>query len=188
MRPRLIIIGLSAAALVGLWLVFLYLPTIRDQSRLQSQVLAAQTQLDDFKTTLAQLPLFIRTRADIRKRLQLANSNLYAKEDLIELFNELETTARMGGLRVIEITPPVSELLELNSLAPIAGEPQFLSLNIVMRGDYIAFGQYVEQLERADYFQSVQSCVIIGREANNGQVTFSLGFKALLGMTTEGAS
>jgi hypothetical protein len=89
---------------------------------------------------------------------------------------------------LIEITPPVSELLELNSLVPTAGEPQFLSLNIVMRGDYVAFGRYVELLERADYFQSVQSCVIIGREANNGQVTFSLGFKALLGMTMEGAS
>ena len=188
MRSRLAIICISAALLVGLWLVFLYLPETSKQAKLQTQLFAAKTQLDDYKATLAQLPHFIQTRADLQKRLQSANSNLYAKEDLVKLFNELETTARTHGLRVAEITPPVSELLELNRLVPTEGEPQFLTLNVVLRGNYIDFGHYVEQLERAPYFRSIQNCVITGREENDGQMTYSLGFKALLGMTMEGAS
>lgn len=188
MTPKLIvIIAVSLLLTVG-WLFFLFFPTSAKQANLQAEVTAAQTQLQDYEATLAQLPVYIQTRADLQKRLQKANSNLYARKDLELLFNELERTAKAHSLRMVEITPPVSELLALNRTVPSDGEPQFLTLNIVLRGNYLDFGQYVEQLERAPYFRSVQGCVISKLQDGSDQVTYSLGFKALLGMTMEEVS
>ena len=188
MRSRLTMIGLGAVLLFGLWLVLLYLPTTARQTRVQSQVLAAQTQLDDYKATLAQLPTMIQARAAIQTQLSASNSSLYAKEDLVKLFDELRGKAGLHGLKVVEISPPVSELLALNQIIPEEGEPQFLNLTVVLRGGYINFGHFVQQLEQTTYFRDVRSCVISGRETNDGLVTYSLGFKALLGMTMGRAS
>ncbi|MCM2271537.1 MAG: hypothetical protein NDJ18_03155 [candidate division Zixibacteria bacterium] len=188
MRSRLTMIGVGTALLLGLWLVLLYLPTRARQTKVQSQVLAAKTQLDDYKATLAQLPTMIQARAAIQAKLRSSNSSLYAKKDLVKLFDDLKGKAGLHGLKVVEITPPVTELLSLNQLLPEAGEPQFLNLTVVLRGDYINFGHFVQQLEQTIYFRDVRSCVISGRENNDGQATYSLGFKALLGMTMGGAS
>lgn len=170
------------------WLLFLYLPVGREQARLTNEINSAETQLRQYESTLAQLPAFLAAKADLKSKLALANSNLYAKEDLVKLFDELKHQAEVRSLRVVEITPPVEELLELNKTLPTEGKPLVLNLNLVIRGNYIDFGRFVQSLEEAPYFRSVRGCVISHLEDGSGQVIYSLGFEALLGMTNGDAS
>lgn len=188
MTRRLTITIVVSLAITVAWIFLLFIPENSKQAKLRAEVESAQAQFREYQTTIAQLPVYIESRAELQKKLQLANSNLYAKEDLVLLFDELERSAKDNGLRLVDITPPVNELLELNRALPSEGEPQILTLTVVLKGNFIDFGRYVETLERAPYFRSVQSCVV-ARDIDSGeQVTYSLGFKALLGMTVEEVS
>lgn len=188
MTRRTSIMIAVAVLLVAGWFVFLYLPASGKQAKVRAELKSAEAQLRDYESTLAQVPVYIAARSEVRKKLQLVNSSLFAKEDLVELFNELERKAGAFSLRTIEITPPVEELLKLNRAVPGNGEPQILSLNIVLRGNYIDFGRFVESLEATPYFRTAQSCVITRLQDGSDHVTYSLGFTALLGMTMEEVS
>lgn len=186
-RKTSILVAVAVLLTAG-WFVFLYLPASGRQAKAHAELKSAEAQLRDYESTLAQVPVFIAARSELRKKLQIVNSSLYAKEDLVDLFNELERKAGGFSLRTVEITPPVEELLQLNRSVPSEGEPQILSLNIVMKGNYIDFGRFVEALENAPYFRTTQSCIITRLQDGSDQVTYSLGFKALLGVTMEGVS
>lgn len=186
-RKTSILIAVAIVLVAG-WFVFLYLPASGKQAKARAELKSAEAQLRDYESTLAQVPVFIAARSELSRKLQAVNSSLYAKEDLVELFDELERKAGAFSLRTVEITPPVEELLQLNRMVPSEGEPQVLSLNIVLRGNYIDFGRFVEALETAPYFRATQSCIITRLQDGSDQVAYSLGFKALLGMTTEGVS
>lgn len=186
-RRTTILIGAALLFCIA-WLLFLYLPAGREQARLTNEITVADTQLRQYESTLAQLPAFLAAKADLKTKLAMANSQLYAKEDLVKLFDELKRQAEDHSLRVVEITPPVAELLELNKTLPAEGKPMVLSLNLVIRGNYVDFGRFVQSLEQAPYFRSVRGCVISHLEDGTGQVIYSLGFQALLGMTMGGVS
>lgn len=188
MTRRTSILIAVAVLLIAGWFAFLYLPASGKQAKVRTELRSAEAQLRDYESTLAQVPVFMAARSELRKKLQSVNSSLYAKEDLVELFDELERKAGAFSLRTVEITPPVEELLQLNNSVPSDGEPQVLSLNIVLKGNYIDFGRFVEALENAPYFRTTQSCIITRFQDGSDQVAYSLGFKALLGMTMEGVS
>lgn len=181
---RMIFFGLTIA-LAAAWLVFLYLPTLKDQQQLLSKIIEQRSQLDDFNLTMAQLPGFIETNERLKVRLQEASSHLYAKDDLLTLFHEIELTANRAGLDLLEITPPINELLELNRTTPGTAEPQFLNITLTFSGGFLAFGRFVEEVERQTYFRSVTSCASRAATDGSGQTTHSLGFKALLGSAAE---
>ena len=84
-------------------------------------------------------------------------------------------------VQVVEITPPVEELLELNRVLPDSTKPQFLTIGVRLSGDFIKFGQYVREIEEAPYFRGLQRCTIIGNREKNENQQLYVSFKALLG-------
>ncbi len=170
--------GMSIVVVV-LWLMFLYVPEKNRQRLTAAQIAEAQAQLTDFQNTTNQLPLLLKAREQLDTTLQELNSKLYAKRDLIRLFDQLKTDAAFHNLRLQEISPSVAELLNANNAARGDSVPQFLNITLRMSGDYLSFGHYIEWLEHAGYFHGFNRCHAAAGD-KNAPAVFVVGVSALL--------
>ena len=102
------------------------------------------------------------------------------------MLDKLDQEARANNLEILDITPPVSELLELNRITR-PDEPLFLNITLTIAGNYVGFGKYMNNLEKAPFFRGVNSCHISGLPEEDPQLSLVVGFKTLLGRTRETA-
>ena len=171
-------IGLTVCLL---WFFFVYVPFHKEYRATNGQITNAESQLNDFQRTISELPRFIERQKNLLSLKNDLNSRLYTKKDVLKLFDRLQEEASAKHLSLNEITPPVEELLYLNSLIPDSGQPQFLNIGLKLEGDYVNFGKFVEVIEQADYFRGINLCKMYGHTDDNSKITLHLGFKALLG-------
>lgn len=174
-----IVYVVATAVVVVVWLAAVMYPIERDRAEFLHRSGTAERQLIDFQTTVQQLPVFIESQRRMEALKNALHSRLYSKEEILELFDRIRVSANEHGLKVVEISPPVEELLALNRQAPQDGRPQFLNLQLTLAGDYIAFGKFVASIEDAPYFRGINGCMINYFEDKDG-ITANLGFRALL--------
>ena len=183
MRSRLVAYLGTGVAILCLWQFLVHEYLSRDHTLVLQQTVEAEEQLADFRMTVAQLPDFLARSHSLEASKLYLQSSLYAKGDILRLLGKIDDQARARGMKIKEITPPVSELLELNSAAGSPTEPQFLNITLRLEGDYVGFGKFVTDLEQAPYFRGINTCQINGSPAQNMKIDFSVGFRALLGST-----
>ena len=174
----------TTAVLAVVWLAVVMYPIERDRAEFLRRSETAERQLIDFQTTVQQLPVFIESQRRMEALKNALHSRLYSKEDVLELFDRIQSSASEHGLKVVEISPPVEELLALNRQAPQDGRPQFLNLQLTLAGDYVAFGRFVASIEDAPYFRGINGCMINHFEDVDG-ITANFGFRALLSRSGE---
>ena len=185
MKQRIIVFVAAALGFVALWVFLLQQPAARRQAQLDADLAATQATLADYRTTVADLPAILAQQNRLKSsRAELA-SKLFAKQDILELFRELDNDVRSHDLRITEISPPVHELLELNRKLQIPDEPLFLNIRLTIRGGYVEFGKYVQGLEQAPYFRGVNRCTITNSSVPGDPTIFTIDFRALLGSTAE---
>ncbi len=185
MIKRLMIYSSLALALSAGWLFLLHHPVIERQRMIAEQTARAQAQLTDYAYTIAQLPSFLQTSQALAIQRDELNSSLYAKDDILELLGRISDDAATHNLAILEITPPVADLIQINKLSDLSNEPQYLDLTIDIRGQYADFGRFVSFLEKEPYFRSINHCSIRGGQTIQQELDFSIGFKALLGTSQE---
>lgn len=176
--PAYVVAGL---AMVGLWFFGIFVPYYKSMLDIELRTNEAERQLADFKQTMRSLPGYVEKQQCIEARKTSLNSKLYSKGDVLKLFDRLKRDAMKKDLVVTDITPPLDELLRLNSVIPDSGEPQFLNIELSIEGGYIGFGRFVGAMERANYFRGVNHCLVAGGRDGSHPSRFRLGFKALLG-------
>lgn len=187
MNRRLLTFFGLALAIVVLWFFLLEQPAARKQRLIESELKALEAKLADYRTTVADLPSALQQQHRLQSsRAELA-SKLYAKEDILELFRQLDTDVRSHDLRITEISPPIHELLALNDKLQKPDEPLFLNIRLTIRGGFLDFGRFVVGLEKAPYFRGVNRCAVTGSAVPGDPTIFMIDFKALLG-STEAAS
>ena len=106
----------TSIALSALFCFFSIRPYMENSKNVDRGILEAQTQLDDFERMLQELPAWLQARKELDLRREELNSRLYAKQGILELFETLSKNAARNQLAVTEITPPISELLQLNNV------------------------------------------------------------------------
>lgn len=168
------------AGVVCLWFFIGYAPMTVESRQIKIRIEQAHVQLIDFQTTMDELPNYLKTSRDLEEFRSRLSSSLYAKTDILALLDLLKKEAKSKRLTIIEITPPISELLALNRATLTNDQPQFLNLSLKIKGDYVQFGRYVELLEDAPYFRGVNFCFVSGSTDPTVGVTYTLGFRALL--------
>jgi|GEM_PF-882278 len=173
--PALMIIGYFVA----------YAPAARRLESVRYEVTDAQRKLDDYRLTMAELPAFLEADRNLESMRRQLNSSLFAKGDILELFRQLTREAENHSLQLVQITPPIDELLELNRQASPGNIPLYLSVTLDFKGQYADFGRYVSRLEAMPYFRSVKACYLRGRQTVQPVIDMSLSFKALIGTTEE---
>ena len=179
------IYSISSITILALWFFLLCSPFIKEEKQLKSQISDGNAQLTDFEETITLLPKFISERKQLRQRKEFLNSMLYTKEEVISLFKRLKQDASSQHLIVTEITPPIEELLQLNSIIPDSTVPQFLNIGVSVSGSYIEFAKFIKQIEKEPYFRGINQCRISGSKDFNQELKLHIGFKALLGRLGE---
>jgi len=185
MKRRFTAYAAAALVLILVWLLLVYSPTAQRKQALDLQIIAAEQQLVDFNRTMEELPKYLQTSNNLQRFKDELNSSLYAKGDILELLEQITRDAVDNGLTVVEISPPVTELLQLNRTTDLEGEPQFLNITLNLSGQYLDFGRYVTQLETTPYFRRINSCTARSARQLEPQVSFTVSFKALLGAARE---
>jgi Tfp pilus assembly protein PilO len=173
------LIGSIVAAV--LWYLFAYQPAAQQIDRHESRIAEAEAQLADFEQTILDLPQYLDTKNRLERFRQSLNSRLYAKGDILKLFRKLNLEAEQRSLDVIEITPPLLDLLELNAGNPGLPDPEFINITLDLEGGYVDFGRFVRFIEQADFCHGLNVCEIATADESAGRARLRLGFKALLG-------
>lgn len=168
-------------ALLAIWFFALYTPYEQKKIATTLKITECNQQLNDFSRTLTMFPAILDQKKTLDEKKQFVNSKLYTKEQVLNLFERLKHQANSQNLAVMEITPPINELLELNNSLPDSTSPQFLNIGLSLEGDYIEFGRFISALERENYFRGVNRCIISRTDENRNITNFFIGFKALLG-------
>lgn len=176
---------LGCLVIAAVWFFFAYRPTASVQHELDSRLAQIQGEMADFQSTVAAFPQELKAQLELEKFRQKLNSALIAKQDILELFRELDRQAGKRNLVVKEITPPLEELLILNSVASTPGQPEFINITLRMEGSFQDFGEYLAYIENAGFFRGINQCdVTIGSPDQRG-LDLLVEFKALLGSFTE---
>lgn len=172
-------------AFVLVWYFLFIAPMSKEKAELNSRLESAQSQLADFSATLAELENFLKLQEQLKNERVSLDSRLYAKEDIIRLFDQLKDQANQRNLAITEITPPVEELIRLNETVPDSTKPQFLTIGLRIEGAYTEFGRFVGDIEKAAYFRGINRCQISSGRKDFEKVAYSVTFKALLGRSGE---
>lgn len=183
MKRRVGIYGGTVLALVVLWGYMVYVPYQAKARLAETQGAETQRQLREVEQFTLQLPVFLQDQQELdRQRIDL-ESKLYAKADVLMLLADLRLQASEFGVRVEEMSPPIEELLVLNETVARNDSPQFLNVEIILSGDYVALGRFVQRLEQSEYTRGINRCVITGARDGTEPLQMQLGFRALLGST-----
>jgi hypothetical protein len=185
LKKQALIYLLVATAVCCIWFFVAYVPFHKGYGKTMSEISSAEHQLEDFQKTIAELPGFIERQKNLRLLRDDFNSRLYSKNDVLKLFATLRKEASQKNVSLVEITPPVEELLYLNSIIPDSSRPQFLNISLNLEGDYINFGKFIDVVEHADYFRGINLCKMYGHADDKSKITMQFGFKALLGSLKE---
>jgi Tfp pilus assembly protein PilO len=182
-----LIVALGIGLIAGFYMVALK-PYLAQKTELWQQLSQSKAELADFNQTLSQMPSVVETRKQLQRQLDELNSHLYAKAELVSLFDELKGRARASHLELLEISPPVAELLALNRQAVDSVSPQFLNLSVGLKGEYLEFGQFMTDLENAPYFRGVTACYLSDPVGSPRELQIVVEFRAMLGLTQEASS
>ena len=183
-RQQIFYYILGTLALITVLYLGAYRPTLQHIEATNDSMLATQAEVAEYNRIVMELPAILEEERVLQAERQTLNSSLYAKGDILALFERLSRDAATFDLKLVQITPPISELLELNRQATVESSPLFLDITLDFEGQYVNFGKFVSDLETKPYFLAVKSCRMSGRPASPF-IDLSLSFKALLG-TTEG--
>jgi len=167
--------------MLALWYLLLFIPLNKERAAMQLRTEQARQNLVEYQRIMVQLPMYIETYRNLERARVDLNDGLYARDQILELFELLSEQARQRKLKVVEISPPVEELLLLNSILPGSGQPPFLNLTVKLEGGYVGFGKYVQQVETAEFFRGINRCLITTAVDESAPTSYTIGFQALLG-------
>lgn len=179
-RSLCIYSGIGVAMLVG-WYLLLFIPLNKERATVQLRAEQAREQLVEYQRIMVQLPMYLETYRDLTKARVDLNDGLYARDQILELFDLLTEQAERRKLKIVEITPSVEELLLLNSILPGSDQPPFLNLTVKLEGGYVAFGKFVQSIESAEFFRGVNRCLMTTAIDETGPTIYTIGFQVLLG-------
>jgi len=168
----------------AVWFALLLQPNLNEQTALKMEGDSIRSRLDQFRATMAELPGYVQTQQELASAKRKLNARLYAKDDILDLLKLLQREAEEAGLVLIDITPPVEELLELGK-ASRQNLPDFLNLRLQLSGNYIDFGRYVGLLEGSPFFRGANYCRVVASSEAETPTHYVFAFKALLGSIEE---
>ena len=181
MKSRLIGYTFFAVAMLILWTFLLFVPQHTLYLETSLKIIQAEHNLADFEKTVLLLPSYIKTHEYLTKKIESLNSSLYTKENILNLFEQFYSIAGKNKMKIVEITPPVEELLRINRINPDSAKLMILNVSIKAIGSYRNFGNFVSSMEEALFFRGSNYCSIISTLNRKSPVLYDFGFRSLLG-------
>ncbi|MEE8577218.1 MAG: hypothetical protein V3T31_08175 [candidate division Zixibacteria bacterium] len=185
MKRWLIITYGCTLAVLLIWFFAANRPLAVRQTAIDSEITATGDRLATYSRIVDDLPAIVEQKQRLDSSRQYLESTLFSKEDILLLIHQIDKQVRSHDLSIVDITPPVEELLLLNEAHTDPSKPLYLNLTLTLDGTFLDFGQYIQTLERADYFQSISRCGAASKDAYNDKVAYTVSFRAMLGSVEE---
>lgn len=181
MKSQLTGYVIAACAMIGLWFLFAFQPHFKDYNEITYKIDEAKQKLGDFEKTILLLPEIVKKRDELAQRKEQISSSLYTKENILSLFDKFYSLARTHKVEIVEVTPPIEELLRINRVSPDSSQLMFLNISLRIEGDYRDFGRFVASLEKEEFYRGPNHCNIVATNDRHDPIQYHLGFKSLLG-------
>lgn len=181
MKTRQMIYWGTGLILLFVWFFTIFVPYQKNKKLAEANAIQTQSQLDDFNRIMVEIPHFLETSKNLSETKSDIKSKLYAKDDILKLFDQLEKISLSKNLIVTEFQPSISELLQLNSIITNTENPLFLNIGMTIEGNYKEFGLFIQEIESMPYFHGINNCTIMKTEEDKNRLRLVFGFKALLG-------
>jgi hypothetical protein len=181
MKKQYIIIMVTALSISLIWFLLLFSPLIQRKKEIASSLADTESKLTDFRKILRGFPERFKSEKEILQKREVYISQLYSKEDLIALFDNIRIKAARYNLNLLEISPSVEELLALNRQTPNNDQPQLLNIMVRLNGYFRNLGEFVRDMEEERFYQGANFCKISGAADGTAPPQMALGFKAFLG-------
>lgn len=176
--PRYFMIASLAAG--AAWYFLLFTPTGQKATLAHIEAATVSSELETLLMTLKNVPDQLKTERGLDSLREAINNSLYATNEIERLFAEFTDEAETYGLTVTEITPSVEELLQLEENQRQKDFAPFLNFSVRMSGQFVDFGQFVERLEAAPFFQGINKITVNGAVEPGKPLTFYIDMRALL--------
>lgn len=183
MKNRIAIYSTIVIACCVLWVSFLYTPTKARKATVAQETLEARKKLADYHRTLSELPAYIESLDSLTQEKEHLLSNLYSKAEILKLIEKVNEQASSHNLLVVEVSPPVAELLRISRISRDSDLPEILNLTLKLEGQYRNFGKFLEEIEQTPFFRGINRVRIDAQDETADHLGFVLNFKALLGQT-----
>jgi Tfp pilus assembly protein PilO len=171
---------IAALAVVVAWYFLVFTPTNQQMTAAHIEASTVSTELETLLIKLKNVPDQLKTEQGLDSLREAINSSLYATNEIERLFNEFTDEAETYGLTVTEITPSVEELLQLEENLRKKDFAPSLNFGVRMTGRFVDFGQFVERLEAAPFFQGINKVTVNAQAEPGKPLTFYLDMRALL--------
>jgi hypothetical protein len=187
LKKNLIGYILVGVAMLIIWFFMALMPHYRQYNQTKLQINEAQLKLIDYQETIRMLPEYVKTQNELARKKAELTSSLYTKENILNLFEKLYLIADKQKVSIVEITPPIEELLQINRIVPDSLGLLFLNISLRIEGDFRDFGRFVSKLEEETFYRGPNNCSVIGTNDPRFDIQYVIGFKSLLGSLKEGA-
>jgi len=181
MKRRHISTIFFVTAITVLYIVFLTSPQMKNTNETKLKLDESEKKIALYMKTMLDFPGFFKTQQDLLRKKNSLISKLYSKDDLIKLFDRIQKKSLRNDITLIEISPSVDELLDLNRRLLDSDKPQRLDIVVRFRGNLRNTGRYIEEIEAEDFFNGINYCRINNHIENQKDSDVSFGFRAILG-------
>lgn len=186
MKLRHFITIAATLIIIALWFIFAAWPQYKDRRLLKSKIAESERRLSDYRKIMVEFHEQFDSHQQLLKRKTELISRLYSKKDIILLFGELTAKSSKYDLDIMEFSPSVKELIELNQTFVEADQPLHLNITLTMRGPVKSAGRFIGDVESQNYYKGFNYCSIRNTRDNNPYSEISYSFKAILGTLKEG--
>lgn len=183
MKNRIVIYSTIVIACCALWISLIYAPAKARRAVVELEIHEAREKLADYHQTLSELPAYIKSLDSLTQEKEHLLSNLYSKAEILKLIEKVNEQASSNDLVVVEVSPPVAELLRISRMSRDSELPEILNLTLRLEGQYQNFGKFLDQIERTPFFRGINRVRIDAQYETPDHLGFVLDFKALLGQS-----
>jgi len=181
MSRNYIITGGTLGAIVALWFFFMATPATQERNDLKVSVAESEVRLTEMKQIMLQIPDYFAMQQNMAREKHMLISKLYSKDDLMKLFDEFARKAHLNKLELVEISPSLEELLEINQTLPDENSPRMLDITLKLRGTLRSSGQFIAEIEKQNFYKGLNFCRIANPVDKRPFSDVSFCFKAVLG-------
>jgi hypothetical protein len=148
---------------------------------MKAELVEVESKLADYQKILAEFNRQFKEHQILQEKKEYLLSRLYTKEDIIKLFDDLNAKSKYYNVRVVEFSPSVEELIELNKQLVASDQPTHLDIIIKMRGQMPNVGKFIGDIETQNYYKGFNSCHVSNTNELNPLSDVKYSFKAILG-------
>jgi len=163
LERRVLIIGLAVYLLLAVFFWFaLYQPRLKARQTNASQAAQLQKQLDETRARVKGIGRLREHAAELQQTNAQFIARVVPRAQMLSMLRQLAQLAAERKVRFLEIAPPSLDTLiqQESPTAPLRSVP-FL---ITVQGRYVDIGQYVESLDKFQYFVRVPDFEVNARE------------------------